>query len=137
MTREEKKQKKLEEKEAARSAKIEKKNNRFYKKLKAKIDQLFKSTKLTFCGKLFILSLYTSVISSISICVISCVRSVFDTLLALAKISTTELNLFKEALGICVTFFSISTVCVVVLALVEILSLTSSEPSILEKEDEE
>ena len=77
MTREEKKQKKLEEKEAARSAKIEKKNNHFYKKLKAKIDQLFKSTKLTFCGKLFILSLYTSVISSISICVISCVRSVF------------------------------------------------------------
>lgn len=137
MTREEKKQKKLEEKEAARLAKIEKKNNRFYTKLKAKIDQLFKSTKLTFCGKIFILSLYASVISSISICIISCIRSVFDTLLTIAKISTAELNLFKESLGICVTFFSISTVCVVVLALVEILSLTSSEPSILEKEDEE
>lgn len=137
MTREEKKQKKLEEKEAARLAKIEKKNNRFYKKLKAKIDQLFKSTKLTFCGKIFILSLYASVISSISICIISCVRSVFDTLLAIAKISTAELNLFKEALGICLAFFCISIFCVVALALVEILSLASSEPSILEKEDEE
>lgn len=122
MTREEKKQKKLEEKEAARSAKI---------------DQLFKSTKLTFCGKLFILSLYTSVISSISICVISCVRSVFDTLLALAKISTTELNLFKEALAICLALFSISIFCVIGLALVEAISLACSEPSILEKEDEE
>ena len=137
MTREEKKQKKLEEKEAARLAKIEKKNNRFYKKLKVKIDQLFKSTKLTFCGKIFILSLYASVISSISICIISCVRSVFDTLLAIAKISTAELNLFKEALGICLAFFCISIFCVVALALVEILSLASSEPSILEKEDEE
>lgn len=137
MTREEKKQKKLEEKEAARLAKIEKKNNHFYKKLKAKIDQLFKSIKLTFCGKLFILSLYTSVISSISICVISCVRSVFDTLLALAKISTTELNLFKEALAICLALFSISIFCVIGLALVEAISLACSEPSILEKEDEE
>ena len=122
MTREEKKQKKLEEKEAARSAKI---------------DPLVKSTKLTFCGKLFILSLYTSVISSISICVISCVRSVFDTLLALAKISTTELNLFKEALAICLALFSISIFCVIGLALVEAISLACSEPSILEKEDEE
>lgn len=137
MTREEKKQKKLEEQEAKRLTKIEKKNNRFYKKLKAKIDQLFESTKLTFCGKMFMLSIYTSAISSISICIISCVRSVFDTLLTIAKISTAELNLFKEALGICIAFFSISTACVVVLALVEILSLTSSEPSILEKEDEE
>lgn len=136
MTKEEKKQKKLEEKEAARLAKIEKKNNRFYTKLKAKIDQLFKSTKLTFC-KLFILSLYTSVISSISICVISCVRSVFYTLLALAKISTTELNLFKEALAICLALFSISIFCVIGLALVEAISLACSEPSILEKEDEE
>ena len=105
--------------------------------MKAKIDQLFKSTKLTFCGKLFILSLYTSVISSISICVISCVRSVFDTLLALAKISTTELNLFKEALAICLALFSISIFCVIGLALVEAISLACSEPSILEKEDEE
>lgn len=137
MTREEKKQKKLEEQETARLAKIEKKNNRFYRKLKAKIDQLFESTKLTFCGKMFMFSIYTTVISGIGICIVSVVRSIFDTFLAVARINTTGLDLFSGASGVCWTLFVISLLCVVGLALAEVMSLVDSEMSILEKEDED
>ena len=137
MTREEKKQKKLEEKEAERLAKIEKKNNRFYRKLKAKIDQLFESTKLTFCGKMFMFSIYTTVISGIGICIASCVKSVFDVLLALTRINTTELELFSGASGACWTLFIISLLCVIGLAIAEVMNLVDSETSILEKEDED
>jgi hypothetical protein len=137
MTREEKKQKKLEENEAKRLAKIEKKNNRFYKKLKAKINQLFESTKLTFCGKMFMLSIYTSIMSGIGICIVSVIKSIFDTFLAIVKVSTARLDLFNGASGVCWTLFVISLLCVIGLAIVEVLSLCDSEMSILEKEDEE
>ncbi len=137
MTREEKKQKRLEEQEAKRLAKIEKKNNCFYKKLKAKIDQLFESTKLTFCGKMFMLSIYTSVMSGIGICIVSVVRSIFNTFLAIAKVSTAGLGLFDGASGVCWTLFIISLFCVIGLAIAEVMSLIDSEMSILEKEDEE
>lgn len=137
MTREEKKQKKLEEQETKRLAKIEKKNNRFYKKLKAKIDQLFESTKLTFCGKIFMLSIYTSVMSGIGICIVSAIRSIFDTFLAIAKVSTTELDLFDGASGACWTLFIISLICIIGLTIAEGVSLVDSDTSLLEKEDEE
>lgn len=137
MTREEKKQKKLEEQEAKKLAKIEKKNNRFYKKLKAKIDQLFESTKLTFCGKMFMLSIYTSIISGISCCIVSCIRAIFVALLAIAKVDTTKLGFFDGATGVCWTLFIISLLCVVGLAIAEIMSITDSDTSLLEKEDEE
>ncbi len=137
MTREEKKQKKLEEQEAKRLAKIEKKNNRFYKKLKAKIDQLFESTKLTFCGKMFMLSIYTSIISGIGCCIVSCIRAIFVALLAIAKVDTTKLGFFDGATGVCWTLFIISLLFVVGLAIVEIACIADSDTSLLEKEDEE
>ena len=137
MTREEKKQKKLEEQEAKKLAKIEKKNNRFYKKLKAKIDQLFESTKLTFCGKMFMLSIYTSIISGISCCIVSCIRAIFVALLAIAKVDTTKLGFVVGATGVCWTLFIISLLCIVGLAIAEIMSISDSDTSLLEKEDEE
>jgi len=137
MTREEKKQKKLEEQEAKRLAKIEKKNNCFYKKLKAKIDQLFESTKLTFCGKMFMLSIYTSVMSGIGICIVSVVRSIFDTFLAIAKVNRAGLALFDGASGVCWTLFILSLLCVIGLAIAEVMNLIDSDTSILEKEDED
>lgn len=136
MTREEKKQKKLEEQEAKRLAKIEKKNNRFYKKLKAKIDQLFESTKLTFCGKVFMLSLYVCATSMIGI-IVSSVSAVLTMLLTLAKIDTSKLRLLAGASGVCWLVFILTLMLVIGFSVAEIMYREENDESLLEKEDEE
>lgn len=137
MTREEKKQKKLEEQEAKRLAKIEKKNNRFYKKLKAKIDQLFESTKLTFCGKVFMLSLYVCATSMIGIFIVSSVSAVLTMLLTLAKIDASKLGLLAGASGVCWLVFILTLMLVIGFSVAEIMYREENDESLLEKEDEE
>ena len=137
MTREEKKQKKLEEQEAARLAKIEKKNNRFYKKLRAKIDKLFESTKLTFCGKVFMLSLYACATSMIGIFIVSSVRAVLTMLLTLAKVDASKLELLAGASGVCWLVFILTLMLVIGFSAAEITYQEENDESLLEKEDEE
>lgn len=137
MTREEKKQKKLEEQEAKRLAKIEKKNNRFYKKLKAKIDKLFESTKLTFCGKVFMLSLYVCATSMIGIFIVSSIRAVLTMLLTLVKVDISKLDLLAGASGVCWLVFILTLMSVIGFSAGEIMYQEENDESLLEKEDEE
>ncbi len=136
MTREEKEQKKIEEKEMKTAKKLEKKNNNFFRKLKAKIDDLFASSKLTFCGKIFMLGLYACTVSGLGVIIISIIKSLINAILIVAGV-TTKIPLLGGALGLCWTLFIITLIYVIAISIAEILTNTEGSGSIFEKDEEE
>lgn len=136
MTREEKKQAKIAEKEKKIEEKLAKKNNKFFKKLKAKIDELFASSKLTFCGKIFMLGLYACATSGLGIIAISALRSIINAILTLSGV-TVKIPFLGGALGLCWLLFVITLIYVIVISIAEILTNAEGNNSLFEKEDED
>ena len=132
-----KEQAKIEAKELKKQKKLERKNNSFLKRLKKKIDSLFESTKLTFAGKVFMSSIYSSVISGIGIISVSAIKSVFYLLYAIINTDPTKScpDLLSGATGLLWLVFIVSCVLVGLFIGLEIGSVYDTGESILEKEE--
>ena len=121
MTREEKKQAKIDAKlkkeqakaeaiELKKQKKLERKNNSFFKKLRAKIESLFESEKLTFAGKIFMVGIYGTVLSTGGIIIVSAVRSVLNFFMFLVHPTTPTPEILAGASGVLWILFFISFV---------------------------
>ena len=105
----------------------------FIKKLKTKIDELFKSDNLTFLGKIFMLTIYVVVLSVIGIGCFSLLNSSINVFLFIYGLK--EVSCFLS-INICLwLIFIFSFITAICLIAAEAFTISNGEVSLFEKED--